>query len=89
MTNVILINVWMIENVRGNYPAEITNKIFSVHFLTVSVSFEENFSQKCNWVSGSPPMLYKLVLGPIPILHTNFQENPFTTLGISKHFKII
>ena len=22
MTNVILINVWMIENVRGNYPAE-------------------------------------------------------------------
>ena len=26
---------------------------------------------------------------PIPILHTNFQENPLTTLGISRHFKII
>ena len=34
-------------------------------------------------------MLYKLVLGPIPILRTNFQENPLTTLGIYRHFKII
>ena len=39
-----------------------------------------------NWVSGSPPMLYKLVLSPVPIVHTNFQENPLTTLGISRHF---
>ena len=42
-----------------------------------------------NWVSGSPPILYKLVRGPISIVHTNFQENPLTTLGISRHFKII
>ena len=28
-----------------------------------------------------PRQLYKLVLGPAPILHTNFQENPLTTLG--------
>ena len=72
----------------------VTNKIFSVHFLTVSVSVEEKQIQKkfkyfFYWVSGSPPMLYKLVLGPIPIVHTNFQENPLTTLGISRHFKII
>ena len=31
--------------------------------------------KKCNWVSGSPPILYKLVLSPVPIVHTNFQEN--------------
>ena len=34
-------------------------------------------------------MLYKFVLGHILIVHTNFQENPLTTLGISRHFKII
>ena len=53
--------------------------------------FEEEQKQftKINWVSGSPPILYKLVIGPIPIVHTNFQDNPFTTLGISRHFKII
>ena len=44
---------------------------------------------KKNRVSGSPPMFYTLVLGPIPILHTNFQENPLTTLGIFRHLKII
>ena len=42
-----------------------------------------------NWVCGSPPILYKLVLVPIPIVHTNFQDNLLTTLGISRHFKII
>ena len=42
-----------------------------------------------NWVSGSPPILYKLAIGPIPIVHTNFQENPLTTVVISRHFKII
>ena len=31
--------------------------------------------KKCNWVSGSPSILYKLVLSPVPIVHTNFQEN--------------
>ena len=31
--------------------------------------------KKCNWVSGSPSILYKLVLSPVPIIHTNFQEN--------------
>ena len=31
--------------------------------------------KKCNWVCGSPSILYKLVLGPVPIVHTNFQEN--------------
>ena len=63
---------------------------FSVHFLTVSVSVEEEqISTKFNWVSGSQPMLYKLVISPIPIVHTNFQENPLTTLGISRHLKII
>ena len=45
-------------------------------FITVSVSFEgQKIKIKINWVSGSPPMLCKLVLGPIPILHTNFQQN--------------
>ena len=34
--------------------------------------------KKFNWVSGSPPMLYTLVLGPTPILHTNVHENPLT-----------
>ena len=71
-----------------------TNKVFSVYFITVSVSYEEKkkkkmYFTKFNWVSGSLPMLYKLVLGPIPIIHTNFQDNPLTTLGISRHFKII
>ena len=31
--------------------------------------------KKFNWVSGSPSILYKLVLSPVPIVHTNFQEN--------------
>ena len=31
--------------------------------------------KKCNWVSGSPSILYKLVLSPVPIVHTNFQGN--------------
>ena len=34
--------------------------------------------KKCNWVSGSPSILYKLVLSPVPIVHTNFQENLLT-----------
>ena len=34
-------------------------------------------------------MLYKLDLGPIPIARTNFQDNPLSTLGISRQFKII
>ena len=69
----------------------ITNNIFTVYFITVSVSNEEEKTKinKINWVSGSPPILYKLVLGPISIVHTNFQENPLTTLGIFRHFKII
>ena len=65
----------------------VTNKIYSVHFLTVSVSFEIQKNviiKKCNWVSGSPSILYKLVLGPIPIVHTNFQENPLKELGTSR-----
>ena len=59
--------------------------------FSLSVSFDEEISKKINLqnLSGSPPMLYKLVLGPIPILHTNFQENPLKTLGIFRHFKII
>ena len=34
-------------------------------------------------------MLYKLVLGPAPILHINVHEDPLTTFGISRHFKMI
>ena len=30
--------------------------------------------QRFCWVSGSPPMLYKLVIGPIPIVHTNLRH---------------
>ena len=53
--------------------------LFSVHFLTVSLStLKKNYIFFFFfWVSGSPPMLYKLVLGPAPILHT---------LGILIHF---
>ena len=58
-------------------------------FLMKKTKFQKIELKKFNWVSGSPPILYKLVLGPTPIVHTNFQENPLTTLGISRHFKII
>ena len=39
--------------------------------FAVGVSFEEIIF----FLIGSVK-LYKLVLGPIPIVHTNFQENP-------------
>ena len=67
----------------------VTNKIFNVHFLIVSVSYEEKISKKINLKKLIGSVVYKLVLGPIPILHTNFQENLLTILGISRHFKII
>ena len=71
---------WQIKNVM------LKNNIFSVYFITVSVSFADNLKKKneinkFNWVSGSPPMLYKLVLRPITIVHTNF--------WLYRHFKII
>ena len=34
-------------------------------------------------------MLYKLVLGPTPILRTNVHENPLTTFGISRYFNCL
>ena len=34
-------------------------------------------------------MLYKLVIGPIPIVHTNFQENPLTTFGFTDILKLL
>ena len=43
---------------------------------------------KFNLVSGSLPMLYKLVLGPAPILHTNVHENPLTTFGFTDILKL-
>ena len=69
--------------------------IFSVHFLTVSVSFEEEqISKKCNYKNvigsvGHHQCYINWSSGPIPIVHTNFQDNPLTTLGISRHFKMI
>ena len=51
----------------------VTNKTPSAHFITVSVSFEEQISKnvisKMQLGQWSPPMVYKLVLGPIPIVH--------------------
>ena len=63
----------------------------SLDYISGSVGYQQNifiFSlsaflfklkkcnyKKCNWVSGSPSILYKLVLSPVPIVHTNFQEN--------------
>ena len=90
----VMIYRWKLSKDRflGRSPSLL---IIYVYFLTLSVSFEEeHFSiktelKKINWVIGSPPILYKLVLGPMTIVHTNFQENPLTTLGISRHFKII
>ena len=68
----------------------ISQLIICRHQLIIIVIYACNLSQMMNnWVSGSPPMLYKLVLGLIPIVHKKFQENPLTTLGISIHFKII
>ena len=56
-----------------------TNKIYSVHFLTVSVSFEIKKNviiKNVIWSVGHHQFYnYKLVLGPVPIIHTNFQEN--------------
>ena len=72
----------------------VSNKILSVHFFTVSVSFEEKISKKINKKNSIGSVGRHLCYinwssGPIPILHTNFQDNPLTTLGISRHFKII
>ena len=47
--------------------------IFSLSALLLTLK-KCNY-KKCNWVSGSPSILYKLVLSPVPIVHTNFQEN--------------
>ena len=33
-------------------------------------------------------MLYILVIGPIPIVHTNVQENPLTTFGFTDILKL-
>ena len=60
-------------------------KYFYVHFLTTYPHILTNKKKKINWFSRSPPMFYKLVLGPTPILHTN----ALTTFGISRHFLII
>ena len=34
-------------------------------------------------------MLYKLVLGPAPILYTNVHENPLTTFGFTDILKYL
>ena len=34
-------------------------------------------------------MLYKLVLGPAPILHTNVHENPLKGIGTSQTSKYV
>ena len=33
-------------------------------------------------------MLYKLVLGPAPILYTNVHDNPLTTFGFTDILKL-
>ena len=71
----------------------VTNKIFSVHFLTDSVSFEEKISKKCNFKNVIGSVGHHLYYinwssAPYPFYIQTFQENPFTTLGISRHFKI-
>ena len=83
-------------NFNDNWVSGSSPKSFSVHFLTMSayphfekIIFKKNKIIINNCVSGSPPMLYKLVLGPTPILHTNVDWNPLTTFGISRYFKII
>ena len=41
-------------------------------------------SKKCNWVSGSTSILYKLVLSPVPIVHTNFQGS--VVMCLTRHY---
>ena len=56
----------------------VTNKIikFRSFYYCQRFFWKITFYQKLKWVSGSPPMLYKLVLGPIPIVHTKFWAFP-------------
>ena len=49
-----------------------------------SLGHHKNKLKKKKLVSGSPPMLYKLVLVPTPILHTNFNENPLKGAIVAK-----
>ena len=73
----------------------VTNNIVSVYFITASVSHEETKIHKKikfkNLIGsvGHHQFYINWSSGPIPIVHTNFQENPLTTLGIFRHFKII
>ena len=49
--------------------------IFILSLSALLLKLKKCNYKKCNWVSGSPSILYKLVLSPVPIVHTNFQEN--------------
>ena len=84
-------------NFNDNWVSGSPPKYLSVHYLTMSAYphilkkikfFKKNKKIKIYWVSGSPPMLYKLVLGPAPILHTNDYEDPLRTFGFTDILKL-
>ena len=56
-------------------PVGYQQNIFILSLSAFLLKLKKCNYKKCNWVCGSPSILYKLVLGPVPIVHTNFQEN--------------
>ena len=74
-----------------NCIADLTRKAAGVYCLSASVYCITSQVPPTTplTLTLSPPMLYKLVLVPTPILHTNFHENSLTTFGIPRHLKII
>ena len=58
------------------------------HTIWRKTNFPKKLIKK-NWDWVTTNAIYKLVLGPTPILNTNFHENPLTTFRIPRHLKMI
>ena len=69
----------------GSVGHQLTEQFISVYLsLSAFLKKKKKINNLKNLIEcGSPPMLYKLVLGPAPILHTNVHESLLTTFGFT------